>query len=66
MMTKTNTNADLGVFSLVLLGSWWRGKDFRNLAPFFMFKVGDKSWLLGFTATTIPLVFRTRFNQTVR
>ena len=65
---NTNKIADLGVFSLVLLGSWWRGnvelgKVLRR-CPFFVSKIGELSWQIGFSTITDLLIFQTNLNRT--
>ena len=62
---NTNKIADLGVFSLVLLGSWWRGNvTLGCVTPFFVSIIGALSWQTGFSATTNQLNFQINLNRT--
>ena len=62
---NTNKIADLGVFSLVLLGSWWRGNvTLGDVAPFFVSIIGALSCQTGFSTITDLLIFQTNLNRT--
>ena len=62
---NTNKIADLGVFSLVLLGSWWRGNvTLGCVTPFFVSRIGVLSWQIGFSTITDLLIFQINLNRT--
>ena len=62
---NTNKIADLGVFSLVLLGSWWRGNVALGcVPPFFVSRIGALSWQIGFSTITNLSSFQIRLNRT--
>ena len=62
---NTNKIADLGVFSLVLLGSWWRGNvTLGCVAPFFVSIIGALSWQIGFSTITNLRSFQINLNRT--
>ena len=62
---NTNKIADLGVFSLVLLGSWWRGNvKLGGVTPFFVSIIGALSWHIGFSTITNLRSFQINLNRT--